>query len=133
MSGMGCMRLLAAFGVVGLSVGTASLAFAHEQPLAGGVLTAAPYAGTPQPVPQEVRSDASITADVKAKLDASKMLRHATVDISTQGGVVTLIGVVPSDFARSQAIDLAQGTPGVVRVDDMLRLNVASPNAPSQN
>ena len=61
------------------------------------------------------------------------MLRHADVDISTEGGVVTLVGVVPSEFAKSRAIELAKSTPGVVRVNDMLRLNVASPNAPSQN
>ena len=124
MSGMGCMRLLAAFGVVGLSVGTASLAFA-----------AAPYAGTtPEPQEQQrVVTDASITSDIKAKLEASKLLRHADVNIVTENGIVTLIGVVPSDFARAQAIDLAKQTPGVVRVDDMLRLNIASPEAPSRN
>jgi osmotically-inducible protein OsmY len=129
------MRLLAAFGVVGLSVGTAGLAFAEAQPLAGGVLAAAPYAGTtPQPQEQKrVVTDASITADIKAKLEASQLLRHSEVNIVTEGGVVTLIGVVPSDFARSQAIDLAKQTPGVVRVDDMLRLNIASPEAPSRN
>jgi hyperosmotically inducible protein len=118
------MRLLAAVGVVGLSVGTASLAFA-----------AAPYAGTtPEPQEQQrVVTDASITSDIKAKLEASKLLRHADVNIVTENGIVTLIGVVPNDFARSQAIDLAKQTPGVVRVDDMLRLNIASPEAPSRN
>lgn len=124
MSLKGCMRLLATAGVVGLSVGTASLAFA-----------AAPYAGTtPQPQEQQrVVTDASITAAVKTKLEASQLLRHSEVNIVTEGGVVTLIGVVPSDFARSQAIDLAKQTPGVVRVDDMLRLNISSPEAPSRN
>jgi osmotically-inducible protein OsmY len=132
MSGMRCMRLLAAVGVVGVfevAGGVGHAAFAQAQPPDEPVVAVEPS----QPPAQPTYTDASITADIKAKLDASKMLRHSEVTIVTEGGVVTLVGVVPSDFARDQAIELAKSTPGVVRVDNMLRLNIASPEAPSRN
>jgi osmotically-inducible protein OsmY len=122
------MRLLAAVGVVGLT-GMTRVAFAQAEAPAGTVVAVEPN----QPPAQPAVTDASITADVKAKLDASKMLRHADVTIVTEGGVVTLVGVVPSDFARDQALELAKSTPGVVRVDNLLRLNIASHEAPSRN
>jgi hyperosmotically inducible protein len=37
--------------------------------------------------------------------------------VDTVNGVVTLTGVVESDSARQRAIQLAQGTDGVQRVD----------------
>jgi osmotically-inducible protein OsmY len=127
------MRFLAAVGLFGGVGGiglTSGPALAQAQPASGEVVTVEPTAPSP---PQRVFTDASITADVKARLDASQMLRHADIDIVTASGVVTLVGVVPSDFARAQAVELAKSTPSVVRVDNMLRLNVASPEAPSQN
>jgi len=128
MSGMGWMRLLATSGLVGLTAVTSGAVRAEAEPQNGGAYKVE--------VPVErtyVYTDASVTADLKERLDASQLLRHADVDISTQAGVVTLVGVVPSEFAKARAIELAKSTPGVVRVNDMLRLNVASPNAPSQN
>ena len=128
MSGMGWMRLLATCGVVGLTAVTSGAARAEGEPNSGGAYK------VDTPVERtQVYTDASVTADIKERLDASQLLRHADVDISTASGVVTLVGVVPSEFAKSRAIELAKSTPGVVRVNDMLRLNVASPNAPSQN
>jgi hyperosmotically inducible protein len=128
MSGMSCMRLLAMVGVVGGLGGGA--AFAQAQPPAGTVVVVDP---NQTPPPQPALTDASITSDVKARLETSKMLRHADIDIQTAAGVVTLIGLVPSEFARDQAVELAKSTPGVVRVDNMLRLNISSPEAPSRN
>jgi hyperosmotically inducible protein len=77
--------------------------------------------------------DADITSDVKTKLENDRTLRHSDVIVSTENGVVTLVGVVDTPFARDNAIDLATKSGGVVRVNDMLRLNIASPNAPSRN
>jgi hyperosmotically inducible periplasmic protein len=126
---MGCMRFLAAVGLVGGVGLTAGPALAQAQPASGEVVTVEPNAAPPQ----VVYTDAAITSDIKAKMDASQMLKHSEIDIVTAAGVVTLVGVVPSDFARARAVELAKSTPGVVRVDNMLRLNVASPEAPSQN
>ena len=124
------MRLLATVGVFGVVGFGGRAAFAQAQPPSGTVVVVEP---NQTPPPQPALTDASITSDVKARLEASKMLRHSDIDIQTAAGVVTLVGVVPSDFARDQAVELAKSTPGVVRVDNMLRLNVSSPEAPSQN
>jgi len=123
MSGMTWLRLLAA---VGLVAGAAGPALAEEQPEPGGE--------TVIRAPQDRAAlDASITNDIKAKLEAEWMLRHADVIISTQNGVVTLVGMVDTPFARDRAVNVAEKSAGVARVNNMLRLNVASPHAPSQN
>ena len=114
------------FGVglgVGLAVGL------------GGSARAQMYEAPPVVAPnaQPGVSDASITSDVQAKLEQIRVLRQAQVTIVSKGGVVTLVGTIPSEFARTQALDAARATPGVLRVDDKLRLDSSSPQAPSQN
>jgi osmotically-inducible protein OsmY len=120
------MRLLVAVGGLGLLAGQAQSALAEEQP-EGGV-TIVRGSG-----PQRAAIDAGITNDIKAKLENERTLRHSEVTISTQNGVVTLVGVVDSPFARDAAVDLAERSGGVVRVNNMLRLNIASPHAPTRN
>jgi hyperosmotically inducible protein len=83
--------------------------------------------------PQPAVPDQSITADIHAKLQNIKLLRNAQVTIATKDGVVTLAGTVASDFARDQALDAARSTPGVMRIDDQLRLDISSPQAPTRN
>jgi hyperosmotically inducible protein len=122
------MRLLATLGLVGLTAVTSGAVRAEAEAQNGGAYK------VETPVERTyVYTDAAVTSDIKSRLEASQLLRHADVDISTDAGVVTLVGVVPSEFAKSRAIELAKTTPGVVRVNDMLRLNIASPNAPSRN
>jgi hyperosmotically inducible protein len=82
---------------------------------------------------EQANVDALITAVIKAKLESDRLLRHAVVTIATKDGVVTLSGSVPTDFAHAKAMAAARGTPGVVMIDDQLRLDVSSPNAPSQD
>ncbi len=118
---MGCMSLLALLAV------TAGPARAEEQPDEPGGET---VIRAPQ---DRAALDAGITNDIKAKLEAEWMLRHADVIISTQNGVVTLVGMVDTPFARDRAVNVAEKSAGVARVNNMLRLNVASPHAPSQN
>lgn len=128
MSGKGWMRFWVAVGGIGLLAGTAGTARAEAQPDGGGVtIIRAPGAS------QRAILDANITNDVKTKLENERTLRHSDVIVSTEDGVVTLVGTVDSPFARDQAIDLATKSGGVVRVNDMLRLNIASPNAPTRN
>jgi len=117
---------LSLFGVglgVGLAVGL------------GGPAQAQTGAYGPPVVPnvQPAVPDESITSNIHAKLEQIRLLRQAQVTIATKDGIVTLVGTVPSEFARSQALDAARGTPGVVRVDDQLRLDISSPQAPSRN
>jgi len=82
---------------------------------------------------QRAAVDAAITNDIKAKLENEVMLRHADVIISTYNGVVTLVGTVDTPFARDRAIDVATNATGVDHVDNFIRLNIASPNAPTRN
>jgi hypothetical protein len=80
-----------------------------------------------------VITDASITADITVRLENLVMLRNAQLTISTTHGVVTLVGMVPTDFARQEALQVAKTTPGVIMIDDMMRLPVGSPSAPLPN
>jgi hyperosmotically inducible protein len=117
---------LSLFGVglgVGLTVGLGAPARAQT----------GPYGGPPVVAPPPAVPDSAITADIHAKLEQIRLLRQAQVTIATKDGVVTLVGTIPSEFARTQALDAARAVPGVVRVDDKLRLDVSSPQAPSRN
>ena len=118
---MGCMSLLALLAV------TAGPARAEEQPDESGGET---VIRAPQ---DRAAIDAGITNDIKAKLEAEWMLRHADVIISTQNGVVTLVGVVDTVFARDRAVNVATNATGVAYVNNMLRLNSSSPSAPMRN
>jgi osmotically-inducible protein OsmY len=82
---------------------------------------------------QPAISDATITAEIQAKMEANKLLRSAQITIATSDGKVTLVGSVPNQFARTAALDAARGTPGVVLIDDQLRFDIRSPTAPAQN
>lgn len=83
--------------------------------------------------PQPEITDATITADIKTKLENNKLLRNERISVVSTNGVVTLIGTVPSELARDEAVEAARSTPGVVRVDDDgLRLDISSPNAPTR-
>ena len=114
------------------AVGIAGLTAAGLGPVAGArPAAAAVVVEASEQQPQS--SDAMITAVIQAKLESIKLLRQAQVTIATTNGVVTLVGTVPSDFARVQALDAVRGTPGVTRVDDHLRLDVSSPEAPTRN
>jgi hyperosmotically inducible periplasmic protein len=109
-------------GMVGLMAGVAGPAAAQMEP---------PVVA--QAEAQPAISDATITADIQARLNKLVLLRNAQVTIASTNGVVTLVGMVPSQTAHEQAIEVAHATPGVVRVDDMLRLDISSPQAPTRN
>ena len=74
-----------------------------------------------------------ITAIIKAKLESNKLLQMAQATIVTKNGFVTIVGMVPSDFGHTQALEAVRGTPGVTGYDDQLRINYNSPQAPSHN
>ena len=54
-------------------------------------------------------SDNAITTDIKAKMFSEPMLKNASVDVSTHGGVVTLTGQVPDDSAHLAAFKIEIG------------------------
>lgn len=75
----------------------------------------------------------TVTTNVRAALEGDRLLRGSTITVATSDqGAVTLVGSVPSVTAKSEAEELARGTPGVVSVNNMLRLDISSPQAPAR-
>jgi len=104
-------------------------------PARGAEPYAPPMAVEPnaQPAPAPAMTDAAITSTIQAKMEQSVLLRKAQITVATRDGVVTLVGTIPSNFARDEALDAVRSTPGVVRFDDHLRLDISSPQAPTRN
>lgn len=67
-------------------------------------------------------TDASIGEAIKASYYSDPALKGDRVDVSVSNGEVTLAGEVSSDTARLQAYKLANETPGVKKVNDMLQV-----------
>ena len=98
MLGLGeLQRWMAALLVVGLLVGCAAT---PEQRSTG-----------------EVIDDTTITTKVKTSLLADPMVSAFAISVDTTRGVVSLTGIVNSAGERARAIQLAQETGGVRRVD----------------
>jgi BON domain-containing protein len=70
-------------------------------------------------------SDDAITTDIKAKMFSEPLLKNASVDVSTHGGVVTLTGQVPDDGAHLAAFKIASQEKGVTKVNDQISVTVA--------
>ena len=65
----------------------------------------------------QVIDDALITTKVKSSFAADPQVSALAIDVDTADGVVTLKGVVDGEPERQRAIQLAQDTEGVKRVD----------------
>jgi osmotically-inducible protein OsmY len=68
-------------------------------------------------------TDAAITTKLKAQYLADETLRRSVIAVTTNNGVVTLEGVVPTRTAKARAVDLAARSKGVARVEDRLMLS----------
>ncbi len=64
--------------------------------------------------------DTGITAAVKTALAADPALSALKIDVSTEDGVVSLVGPAPDEKARDRAAVLAAAPQGVLRVDNRL-------------
>jgi hypothetical protein len=60
--------------------------------------------------------DATIVANLKSKFDADASLHNATIGITSQNGLVILVGYVGSGADNSNAIRIAGAEPGVKQV-----------------
>ena len=69
---------------------------------------------------KETFSDSAVTAKIKAKLAEGQFGSLTDVSVTTNTGVVTLSGSVPSEAARRQALDAARSSDGVMRVENDL-------------
>jgi osmotically-inducible protein OsmY len=67
-------------------------------------------------------SDSALTASIKEKLEANEMNRFDGVAVTSNNGVVTLTGSVPSEQAMKKVLEIAQGADGVTRVENKLAI-----------
>lgn len=74
--------------------------------------------------------DSAITTAIENDMFARADLRNGSVSVTTDQGVVTLTGLVPSPEVRQTAVNLARHTNGVVLVQDRLRLAGNTPSDP---
>lgn len=70
-------------------------------------------------------TDAALSDSLKAAFYSDPALRNDRIDISVSNGEVTLSGEVSSDAGRLQAYKLANETPGVKKVTDLLQVKPA--------
>lgn len=72
-------------------------------------------------------ADQDITTGIQAKLYSDSITKPASINVAVKSGIVTLTGDVPSSDVALEAMKIANGTPGVKRVDDRLTVNGAPP------
>lgn len=72
---------------------------------------------------QEVLSDGSLTAKIKAKMALDDTVKALNLNIDTLDGVVTVAGTVRTTAERDRALALARETTGVKRVVDRTTLS----------
>ncbi len=65
-------------------------------------------------------SDAYILSRVKTRLAGVDVLKGSDINVDCDAKVVTLKGTVPTEAARSRALDIAKRTEGVKKVVDQL-------------
>ena len=70
----------------------------------------------------EVVHDASITTKIMAKMALDDLVKARTIDVTTDGPIVTLTGRVHSQEERERALRLARETEGVTQVVDRLKV-----------
>jgi hyperosmotically inducible protein len=75
--------------------------------------------------------DPWITTKIQSKYFMDDLVKAGQIGVTTNGGVVTLTGQVPSAEAKQRAEAIASQTDGVVRVDN--QLTVGAPPATSSN
>jgi BON domain-containing protein/YmgG-like glycine-zipper protein len=75
-------------------------------------------------------TDASITDTLKSTLASDPQLSSERLAVTVNNGEVTLSGEVSSDAAHLQAYKLANETPGVKRVNDLIQVRPVVASAP---
>ena len=122
MNGTGRMRFLVA---VGLGLGAVAPGLIQSRPAVADVVVPV---GAPV-----VITDEQITSAIIGKLLQKKMLKTAQITVSSVNGFVTVTGTVHNLFGHDEALEAVRSTPGVLRIDDQLRLDISSPAAPTRN
>ena len=73
-------------------------------------------------VSRKTFSDDALTAKIKARIAEHWMALIADISVTTNNGVVTLTGSVPSENARAEALQVARSADGVSRVESDLTI-----------
>lgn len=68
------------------------------------------------------RDDGAIRTELQAKYYADNETRGQGIDVSADGGVVTLRGTVDDADSKKRAVDVAEDVEGVTRVNDMIEV-----------
>ena len=71
--------------------------------------------------------DASLVSHIQSQISSDTQLTGATLQVTSEKGVVTLTGIVGSDAARLDAYKIAAQTPGVARVVDQMSVQTSTP------
>ena len=71
---------------------------------------------------QQAMNDESISAAVQAMLTGDRSSNFTRVDVRSDQGVVSLVGVVPSARQRARAEELTRNVEGVKRVSNQLMI-----------
>jgi len=66
--------------------------------------------------------EAALTSKIKAKMVLDDTIKARSIDVSTDGTIVTVSGVVRSAAERDRALQLARETAGVTEVKDRLKI-----------
>jgi|SRR5215471_2715579 len=69
--------------------------------------------------------DSAITQAVKRNLQAQPETAQEPINVQTEGGVVTLTGVVKTPQEKDQVVQIARGTDGVQRVEDKIQVGTS--------
>lgn len=70
--------------------------------------------------------DDKLATGIKANLFSDPTTKSANLNVAVKDGIVTLTGDVPSADVELQAMKIANGTAGVKRVDDQIKVNAAA-------
>lgn len=100
----------------------AARARAQDLAYVNGVTHVADWLLVSEGGPNAGMSDHAVTAELLAQYRPDKTLDSADLSVTTNHGVVTLEGIVPSETARRRAVQIAEGSKGVKRVEDHLRI-----------
>src|ERR1700729_1951477 len=74
--------------------------------------------------------DAALVTNIKSQMFSDAALKDSSLQVTSNGGVVTLAGSVGNDAARYEAYKIATQTPGVSKVNDQMTVLSAQDNAP---
>ena len=71
---------------------------------------------------RQALNDGTLTAKIKSKMALDDSIDARSIDVDTNGSVVTLSGFVRSQAERAKALELARDTAGVTAVNDRLAI-----------